>query len=200
MRKTKTFLFKVNHSYPIYSIRNHTKFKIIPYFFVKKFLSQSIKCGKKTRFFTLYTYHYYSKFLNKFYKADTTFIIKKPRIDYSYNTELYYLNVIPHVWQLNYAINNFFKYNKFILTFYVEKRKTFINHKKKYFDIISYNFVNTKNENHIFFKFLKITFLNKKYKKNLLPFVRYDLFAFSESIFMCIFKNMIFDIISKKLN
>ena len=63
---------------------------------------------------------------------------------------------------------NFFKHNTFILSFFVEKRKTFINHKKKFLDKIVFVFVSEKNKKFIFFKFLKTLFLKKKYKKTML--------------------------------
>jgi len=93
---------------------------------------------------------------------------------------------------------NFFKHNTFILSFFVEKHKTFINHKKKFLDKVVFVYVGEKNKNFIFFKFFKVLFLRKNYKKTFLNMINYNLLEYSNSVYRNIFEKLIYEVNSTR--
>jgi len=207
-------LFNTN-SLISYKLKIFYKFKIINKYYLTRFLNPSIKDGKKWRFYKLYFNYYQSLLLNfmYFYRKPNSNIIKirnnkpfflkfkehntKPTKQltdlfsfFFYQNKLFFL--------MDYTIMNFFKHNTFILSFFVEKRKTFINHKKKFLDKIVFVFVSEKNKKFIFFKFLKTLFLKKKYKKTMLNLYNYNLLQYSDSVYKSIFESLIFEINTKQ--
>lgn len=193
------------------------KFKLINHYFLTKFLNSSIKKGKRFKFYNLYFKFYHSFFLNNFYfyqnkksktigyysKIQKPFFLKfkkntiRPDSSFS-NLFAFYYNQNKFFVKINYLIMNFFKHNTFILSFFVEKHKTFINHKKKFLDKVVFVYVGEKNKNFIFFKFFKVLFLRKNYKKTFLNMINYNLLEYSNSVYRNIFEKLIYEVNSTR--
>ena len=173
------------------------KFKLINHYFLTKFLNSSIKKGKRFKFYNLYfTIGYYSKIQKPFFlkfKKNTI----RPDSSFS-NLFAFYYNQNKFFVKINYLIMNFFKHNTFILSFFVEKHKTFINHKKKFLDKVVFVYVGEKNKNFIFFKFFKVLFLRKNYKKTFLNMINYNLLEYSNSVYRNIFEKLIYEVNSTR--
>jgi hypothetical protein len=203
-------LFNYNIETPSY-LNTYYKFKIIRNFYLTRFLNSSVKHGKKQKYFKVFFKHYYTQFINfnYFYRKFTftiqktktvkPFFLKNPIFEktpnrFSFFTSSFFFDQNRIYLLLNFLVMNFFKHNTFILSFFVEKHKTFINHKKKFLDKIIFVYVREHNKKYIFFKFLKILFLKKKMKQNIVNMLNYNFFEFSESLYKSVFENLIFEI------
>ncbi len=207
-------MFNTNSGVSSY-LDTYYKFKNIKNFYLLRFLNSSVKNGKKQKFFKTFYKHYYVQFVNfnyfyrKFIHSTRKTKIVKPFFlknknchktpsKLSFYTSSFFFNQSRVYLLINHLIMNFFKHNTFILSFFVEKHKTFINHKKKFLDKVIFVYVSDHNRRYVFFKFLKVLFLKKKFKKNLLNMLNYNLFEFSESLYKSVFESLIFEIGARK--
>lgn len=98
----------------------------------------------------------------------------------------------------NNMLFSFIQQNYFYVSFFVTKKKTFIKHQKKFFDKINTFFVKIPQSKFIYFKFLKIIFLKKFFKKRLLIFMNRELFTPLLCSYREIFQHLIFELFIEK--
>lgn len=173
---------------------NFSNFKNIKYktfnsFYLHKLCNQLLYSGIKLKLFKLFYYFYKIKILGNFFKCNNNYAVfnKNIKIDIKNNFITCNLNTI---------IMSFTQLNTFILYFFVNKQKTFINHKQKFLDKIQYVLIRKTNKNNFFFKILKIMYFKKNFKNNIqLLFFNNFLQNSNESTFFLIFQNLTFKLL-----
>lgn len=173
--------------------RLSTKLRIRDWYFFLKILSTQIKCGKKKKFFNLFSSYFSYFFRFKFYKTNTDFYFRK----YYYNLD-FCLKHYQKFFNIIFVFKCFFTKHTPKLGFFVGKHQAYINKKKKFFSNMYIFIIKPKLYNCHLLKYARVLYLKTKFKKKLPLFIKQNLLKPTNSAIEDLYKDIAFATIQSK--
>lgn len=178
-------------------------FKKLNLFYFIRFFNIFQKNGNKKRtwkkllifFYKFYKLHFY-KFKNKIFYFKR--INKQMDINYKPSKFKKDWGSLNNFFNINWLIFNFFSKNIFFFSFFIRKKKAYVFHQRKTFDNLV-GFISLWKKPTIYYKFFKILYINKNYRRNIDKFILHNLYNPRTSSLKQIFKHITLNIVTKDL-